>query len=512
MDFLRRIAIKLRSAMHQIWGMILPIKANELSVFIPMAGIMFCFLANFSALRSLKDSLVVPELGAEVISFLKLWFVFPSSVGFTLLYMRLSNSFNIKQMYWIILTTFSIIFLIFGFILYPNIDLISSSEIMEIGLKYKYLKRITSIIAAWPLSLLYIIGDLWSAIMINLMFWQLANLITTEETAKRFYPSFGLIGNFGLITSGNLLVFLSTSGNNFVGEFLSVNLDPSNNFVQIICFFIISLNLISILLVSMVFKKVYVLEVGKKVNQLKVKTKLSIIESFKLIYHTKLLAYIASLVICYTVVITILEGPWKAQLAIVYKSPIEYLNFMGQFNIYLGLASIFFVMLANFILSRFSWLQAALFSPVIMGITGTMFFLCIIYADYFSYFTNPIVIATIVGAIQNIISKSSKYSIFDTSKEIVYVPLSIELKSKGKAAIEVIGSKLGKSLGSFIQFLIFLDAGTVYADIYEYLLLIFIMVVSIWIYNVYKLNQELKKLDVPDLIHNTSYQSSKTVS
>lgn len=490
--------------------MILPVKLSELNVFLPMAGIMFCFLANLSALRSLKDSLVVPTLGAEVISFLKLWFVFPSSVAFTLLYMKLSNSFNIKQMYYIILLTFSIIFLLFGFVFYPNIDQISSLDIMDIGTKYKYFKRLISIFAAWPLSLIYIIGDLWSSIMINLMFWQLANLITNEDTAKRFYPSFGLIGNLGLIASGNLLVFLSTPDVNSLESIKSVAYVSS--FVQIICAFIVGLNLISILLVNMISKRIYILEAGKQKDQLKAKTKLSIIESIKLIYNTKLLRNIASLVICYTVVITILEGPWKAQLAILYKSPVEYLNFMGQFNIYLGIASIFFVMITNFILNRFSWLQAALFSPVAMGVTGTVFFVCIIYGNYFSYFTNPILIAVILGAIQNIISKSSKYSIFDTSKEIVYVPLSIELKSKGKAAIEVIGSKLGKSLGSFIQFLVFLDAGTIYSDIYEYLLFIFVSVIGWWIFNVYKLNTQLKEINAIDKVtlHGTIYKNSKS--
>lgn len=504
--------MKLKLILQSFRQVIWPIKSNELNVFLPMAGIMFCFLANFSALRSLKDSLVVPALGAEIISFLKLWLVFPSSILFTLFYIKMSNRFNIKQLYLIILLIFSLFFLSFGFIFYPNLDQICLNDIASFGIKYKYFKRLISILIAWPLSLIYIIGDLWSSIMINLMFWQLANLITNEETAKRFYPTFGLIGNFGLITSGNLLISISSEDNIFSNFSSMITNNSSNvdNFVQIICLFIVILNIISFAFVNMISKKIYIQEFGKKVNQLTTKTKLSIRESLKLIYNTKLLFNIALLVICYTIVITILEGPWKAQLAILYKSPLEYLNFMGQFNVYLGFASIFFVMITNFILAKFSWLQAALFSPVTMGITGIIFFLILIFAKFFTFEFNLVLIAVIIGSIQNIISKSSKYSIFDTSKEIVYVPLSLELKSKGKAAIEVIGSKFGKSLGSFIQFLIFLDAGTVYADIYEYLLLVFILVIGIWIYNVFQLNQELKKFNSDISLNETIYSSSKS--
>ena len=48
-----------------------PIEKSEIKLFAPLALMMLCVLFNFGALRSIKDSLVVPNIGAEVISFLR---------------------------------------------------------------------------------------------------------------------------------------------------------------------------------------------------------------------------------------------------------------------------------------------------------------------------------------------------------------------------------------------------------------------------------------------------------
>ena len=106
-------------------------------------------------------------------------------------------------------------------------------------------------------------------------------------------------------------------------------------------------------------------------------------------------------------------------------------------------------------------------------------------------FTDPIMLAIVIGAIQNVLSKSSKYTLFDSTKEMSYVPLDEQLKTRGKAAADMIGTKLGKSTSALLQSMIFvIFPAATYSSISVYLMCIFTVVCIIWVWAVLQLNKE----------------------
>ncbi len=481
-----------------------PIKKEELKLFLPMALMMLCVLFNFGILRSIKDGLVIPSIGAEVISFLKLWFVLPSSILFTVIYVKLSNQLCFEYIFHIIISGFLLFFLVFAYIIYPNQEFYhpNAEWIEHLVFLYPNFRWFIKIMGKWSYALMYIYSELWSAVIINLMFWQFANNIFDTSKAKRFYPILGMVGNTGLILAGNVLVTFSNMRKVIDVQVINEDLQYNSELMlQPVISIIVFAGIVSMVLfrvINYLIMNDSSLKANFQIVQVQVKTTLPIIDSIRLVINSKYIGRIALLIIFYGLLINIAEGPWKAKVREIHPNTLDYIHFMGRFNIWMGISCVTFMVVGSNVIRKFTWLISALLTPLIFLIVGLMFFIFIIFSEDINFVMkdfNPIYMAVIIGGIQNILSKSTKYSLFDSTKEMVYIPLSLELRTKGKAAVEVIGTKFGKSLGAFIQSFIFIIVPTATCDsIAVYLLIIFIVVVILWFWNIVQLNCEYTKL------------------
>ena len=480
-----------------------PIEHSELKLFVPMSLLMLCVLFNFGALRSIKDSLVVPNIGAEVISFLKLWLVLPSTIIFTLIYVKLSNMFDYEHLFYLIVSFFLGFFLVFTYVLYPDQDFYhpDPESVQRLVELYPHFKWFVLMASKWSYALMYVFCELWSAVVINLLFWQYANNIFDTKSAKRFYPILGMVGNIGLIMAGTVLVTFSDIPMGLDGEILDkYTTEQCSVVLKPIMVTIIISGCVAMMLYRYINKHLVKTNVLKKVSSNthnETKTKLSVLDSVKLILKSKYIGHIVILLLCYGLAINILEGPWKARVRDLYPNTVDYINFMGKFNIWMGISCVVVALIGSNVLRKFSWRAAALITPCIISCTGIIFFVFVIYANDIGHLGafSPIYLAVVIGAIQNILSKSTKYSLFDSTKEMTYIPLSLELRTKGKAAVEVIGLKFGKSLGAFSQSFMFILMPTASFDsVTIYLMLIFILIIILWVWDIRKLNQEYIKL------------------
>jgi AAA family ATP:ADP antiporter len=483
----------------KIKNLIWPIEKNEHIFFLPMALMMMCALYNFASLRSIKDSLIVSNIGAESISFLKLWLVLPSAVIFTMIYLKMSNIFSLDKVFYVITSCFLIFFIVFCLFLYPNKIAIHPEHAKVENLAYLYpnLKWFIRIWGHWSFALMYIFSELWSVVIINLMFWQFANHVVETDNARRFYPLFGLVGNFGLIIAGNAMVYFSDLNGvptNVVKLAYHVNAEAADISLKLSIFSVVISGVLMLFLMFYINKHVLRKALKKDDIETSTVTKLSFLESVKLIFSSRYIGYLTIIIICYGLAINVLEGPWKAKIRELHPTQQEYLAFMGHFNIWMGVSCVTFMVIGSNILRIFSWRTSALFTPAVIGITGLAFFIFVIFSnnrigDILIF--DPLYAAVLAGALQNILSKSSKYSLFDSTKEMAYIPLSLELRTKGKAAAEVIGAKFGKSLGAVIQSSIFTIIPSIdFSGLTPVLLSIFSIVIGIWIINLLLLSKE----------------------
>ena len=90
---------------------------------------------------------------------------------------------------------------------------------------------------------------------------------------------------------------------------------------------------------------------------------------------------------------------------------------MGSFSSATGVVTLFMMLIGRSILNKFGWGVAALITPTVIAITGALFFSLLIFNVQLTPMiaalgTTPLMLAVIVGALQNIFSKSAKYSLF----------------------------------------------------------------------------------------------------
>lgn len=424
-----------------------PIETHELKKFLPMTFMMFAILFNYSAVRSIKDSLVVSNIGPEAISFMKLYMVLPAAILGMLLYSKLTNLMKQDKVFYTIVSIFLVFFGSFAFILYPNADLIhpNPETINALVESFPRFKWFLLIAGQWMYGAFYIFAELWGSMALTLLFWGFANQITASTQAKRFYSMFGFFGNISLIFSGAALKELGSLGDS--GALIN------GISTLVLIFGVLAMGIYWWMQRNVVNDPELCTQEPKKKKK---KAKLSIVESLKLIFTTKYIGYIATLVISYGVSMNVIENIWKAKIRDVYPDVSAYASFMGSYMQWTAIGTMIFMLVGANILRSVRWKTAALMTPIIFAITGIGFFTFVLFDDSLGALTfamfglNAAIIAVIFGMIQNVLSKATKYSLFDSTKEMAYIPIDEELKTKGKAAVDVVGGRLGKSGGAFI--------------------------------------------------------------
>ncbi len=479
-----------------------PIRRFELRRFLPMMGMFFLIVLNYNLLRTFKDSMVVtaPNAGAEVIPFIKVWAILPSAILLTLIFTRLANKFSREKVFYIMMFIFLAFFFLFTFVLFPLREHLHPHGLADQlqALLPAGFKGLIAIFRNWTFTLFYVMCELWSTAIMTVLFWGFMNEVVSVADARRYYGLLMIGGNASSIASGQISVWLSDITFNPLVPYGVTRWEQSVLFLN--CTIIIC-GVLSVAIFRWLNTRV--IRPSERANptlQQPEKVKMSMRKNVSYLVKSKYLICIAAIVITYNLAINLIEVVWKNQINAMYPDPSDFQSYMGQVTTVIGIvATLASIFLTGNVIRRFSWTFSALIPPAVMLLTGIGFFAFILFQnsglDWVASMVgfSPVAFGLLLGSLQNIFTRASKYTFFDATKEIAFIPLSNESKLKGKAAIDGVGSRLGKSGGSVIHQGLLLFFTTVSAST-PYVAVIFLGVLLIWGLAVVSLGKQFDEL------------------
>lgn len=480
-----------------------PVHKEELKRFVPMLVIFFLICFNYSILRASKDALVVtaPSSGAEAIPFIKVWAILPMALLMTLIFTRLSNRFSREKVFYFMMSIFLGFFFIFAFVLYPFRDSLHPhemadrlQEILPLGFK-----GLIAIFRNWTFTAFYIMSEMWSTMIMTVLFWGFANDVSSVKDAKRLYGLLGVAANLSTILSGQVSTVISRAA----FDFPLLSFFGTDSWSQAVLF----LNCIVIgagILCIVLFKWLHLKGLGYNSQHIPTgepTIKMGLRKNFAYLAKSKYLICIAIIVVMYNIAINLVEVVWKNQVKELYPSASDFSAYMGQVLTAIGVvATLTAIFISGNLIRRFSWTTTAMISPVIILFTSIGFFTFLLFkessfsmwiAGFFT--TSPLVIGVFFGSLQNCLARASKYTVFDATKELAFIPLSQESKLKGKSAIDGVGSRVGKSGGSLIHQSLLMVFGTVSLST-PYVAVILMGAIGAWIVAVRSLGRQFNQL------------------
>lgn len=411
------VSCKLQGPLHKHKSLI---SKNNIS----LSGIFFSNLYVYTIVRDLKDVIFITECGASYIPFVKTWINLPISIGCMCFYNYLLNKYDFETTFFIIYIILSILYGFVGIVLYPIRDMLM-------------IPNVPILLSNWVTTLYYVMSPIWGTIVVSVLFWSFANKYTSVSDAKTIYPLMGMIANIALIIGGIVM--------HLTGSFFATNWNLN---VQVLTFINLFMSLSSLYIFKTFIEHNKPIRITQQMKK-KVHLKDSIFELMSNEFVRNMVIMISS----YGLLIGFYESIWKHYLKMQFDSPIIYSKCMAMISTTTGIFTIGLMSVVSDCFRKWSWTRIALITPISMCIMGVLFF--------GSIQTKSIGLISVTGAIITIFLKGAKYAIFDPCKEIAYIPMDEDIKTRGKAMIEILSSPIGKSGSNCILQILILVLGSI---------------------------------------------------
>ncbi len=387
---------------RKLWGTFE--SKEESKKFAALSAIFALIIGVYWLFRPVKDGVFLTMVGYDYqpkVKILSMFVVLP----LVMIYSKLVDRFPRHKLLYGLSLGYAIATAIFAFfIFHPTIGIANHHED-------------PTRILGWAF---YLFVESFGSIMVAL-FWSFVSDTTTPESAKRGYPAITLGGQFGGLIGPSVGGLISDSyGTGFALLFSAAAL--------VLMVYAVYLYMGS----SLSHTKGYEIE-GKA--PIEGKPKPGFMEGARLILTRPYMLGIFAIVSIYEIVVTILDYHFKVMASDLYKGNAltSYLsNYAVATN---GIAFLSLIFGIGTVGRK-------------LGMTKTLLALPVLVA--FAVIALNVHPMLHVAFIVMIVCKGLNYALMQPSKEQLYIPTSKDAKYKGKAWIDMFGSRFSKGLGSVI--------------------------------------------------------------
>ncbi|WIA39918.1 hypothetical protein OEZ86_013359 [Tetradesmus obliquus] len=226
---------------------------------------------------------------------------------------------------------------------------------------------------------------------------------------------------------------------------------------------------------------------------------------------------------------SLMEFAWKCHMRLLYPNPSDFTAFLGDVATWSGVligglkllspllpAPVMrdvatwsgvvtggLMLLSPLLFERWGWRGVANTTPNMLLWGGSAFFAaCITYQHLFgaavaaggAAAAGPVSLVLLQvlvmsGALLYVFGKGAKFSLFKPAEEMVYITLDEDGRTRGKAAIDVVGSQTGKSGGSLLQQALLLASAGSITGIMPVMFGVFFLMLRGWRSAVHELSQ-----------------------
>ncbi len=268
---------------------------------------------------------------------------------------------------------------------------------------------------------LYIWKDVYIVVLVE-VFWTYANMIVPVKTARWLYGGFLLCGTVGSVAAELTVGVIAERWGTMTALTMVL---PLFVVLAVVCGF--------------AARAFPIEEVPEKRE-----AKPGVLSAFSVLRSSRYVMILLALVAVVQVAITLVDYQFNHEVAEAFSDQDRRTQVIGQIYATINIAA-FALQLGCGLILRYVGVPITLLAlPVILGATVLV------------GMVSPRFLTT---AIAKVVSKAFDYSLFRAAKEILYIPLTTDEKTRGKAVVDIFGYRVAKA-GASLLILVVLGAGT----------------------------------------------------